>query len=118
MADDTSPASPAPNKPSGANAALWLQATPEQQQVLQRIAQQRQRLKARAAAVQQARALRLSASQVRADAPLAERVMTFARLHPVAVAVAAAAALVIGPRRLMRFGSAAMPWIIRWQQRR
>lgn len=103
-------------KPSGLNAPLWPQATADQQQVLQRIALQRERLKARSAAAAQARALRQSATEVRADAPLVERVTTFARLHPVALAVAAAAAMVIGPRKLVRVGSAAMPWVMRWLQ--
>lgn len=103
-------------RPSGPNAQLWLDATPEQQKTLQRIALQRDRLKARAAAVAQARQLRQSATQVRSDAPLVERVLTFARLHPVALAVAAAAALVVGPRKLVRVGSAVMPWVLRWQQ--
>lgn len=105
-----------PFKPSGLNAPLWPQATPDQQQVLQRIAVQRERLKARAAAAAQARALRQSATQVRAEAPLVERVTTFARLHPVALAVAAAAAMVVGPRKLVRLGSVAMPWVMRWLQ--
>lgn len=105
-----------PFKPSGPNASLWLEATPEQQQVLQRIAVQRDRLKARAAAISQARALRQSATEVRADAPLVERVTTFARLHPVALGVAAAAALAVGPRKLARVGSVVMPWVLRWLQ--
>lgn len=109
-----------PFTPTGLNAPLWHQATPEQQHLLQRIAMQRERLKARAAAVAQARALRQSAAQVHAEAPLAERLTTFARLHPVALGVAAAAAVAVGPRKLARLGSVAMPWVLRWlqQQRR
>ncbi len=113
----TAPAEASPQfKPSGLNAPLWSEATPEQQQALRRIALQRDRLKARAAAAAQARALRRSATQVRADAPLVDRVATFARLHPVALGVAAAAAMVVGPRKLVRVGSALMPWVLRWLQ--
>jgi hypothetical protein len=121
---DVSNASPsrndaiAPPQPVGPNAPLWQKSTIEQQRVMQRIAQQRERLKARSAAMAQARALSRSATQVRADAPLLERVTTFARLHPVAVAVAAAAALVVGPRKLIRLGSTLMPLIFRLQQQR
>lgn len=109
-----------PFTPTGLNAPLWQQATPEQQRLLQRIAMQRERLKARSAAAAQARALRRNAAQVRADAPLVERITTFARLHPVALGVAAAAAVAVGPRKLMRLGSVAMPWVLRLlqQQRR
>ncbi|MBB1653389.1 MULTISPECIES: hypothetical protein [Delftia] len=120
---DASNASPsrnaiAPPAPTGLNAQLWATSTVEQQQVMQRIAQQRERLKARSAAVAQARALSRSATQVQPDAPLVERAITFARLHPVAVAVAAGAALMVGPRKLLRFGTTVMPLILRWQQRR
>lgn len=120
---DASNASPSRNEvtlpqPTGLNAALWATSTVEQQKVMQRIAQQRERLKARSAAVAQARALSRAVTQVQPDAPLLERVTTFARLHPVAVAVAAAAALMVGPRKLLRFGTTVMPLILRWQQRR
>lgn len=105
-------------RPVGPNAELWSTSSIEQQRVMQRIAQQRERIKARSAAVAQARALSRSATQVRPDAPLLERISTFARLHPVAVALAAAAAMVVGPRKLMRIGSTVLPVILRWQQRR
>jgi hypothetical protein len=108
-------------RPTGPNAALWPTSTVEQQQVMQRIAQQRERLRARSAAVAQARCIRAlsrAATHVRPDAPLIERVATFARLHPVAVGVAAAAALVIGPRKLIRIGTTLMPLLARLQQRR
>ncbi|WP_212645386.1 hypothetical protein [Delftia sp. PE138] len=104
-------------RPTGPNAALWPTSTVEQQQVMQRIAQQRERLRARSAAVAQARALSRAATHVRPDAPLIERVATFARLHPVAVGVAAAAALVMGPRKLIRIGTTLMPLLARLQQR-
>lgn len=106
--------------PVGVNLALWEQATADQQKVLRRIAVQRERLRARASARAQALALREShsADQLRADAPLTERLMTFARLHPVAVAVAGAVALAVGPRKLFRLGGVILPWVIRLQQKR
>jgi len=45
------------------------------------------------------------------DAPLAERLMVFARLHPVATAGVAGLALLLGPRKLWRYGALALPWI-------
>jgi anti-sigma factor RsiW len=100
----------------------WLAATPEQQKVLQRIEMQRSRLKARAVAKAQAKAVHAQelakATGVRADAPLTERLLTFARLHPAAVAGAAGVALMVGPRKLIRIGGVLLPWIMRLQQRR
>lgn len=106
--------------PDGVNLELWEQATLDQQKVLRRIAVQRTRLRARAAARAQALALRASQSgeTLSADAPLTERLMAFARLHPVAVAAAGAVALVVGPRKLFRLGAVVLPWIIRLQQKR
>ena len=100
----------------------WGAATLEQQKVLQRIEMQRARLKAKAVAKAQASALHTheltTATRVRPDAPLVDRVLTFARLHPIAVAAVAGGALLMGPRRLMRIGSVLLPWVIKLQQRR
>lgn len=116
MADSTSTSSA--GVPAGVDLALWKRATPAQQKVMRRIAVQRERLRARAAAHAQARAL-MSAQemQVRPDAPLMERIVTFTRLHPVAVAAAGAAAAIVGPRKLFRLGSILLPWIIKLQQK-
>ncbi|GGH61759.1 hypothetical protein GCM10010975_25780 [Comamonas phosphati] len=116
MADSTSTSSA--GIPVGVDLALWERATPEQQKIMRRIAVQRERLRTRAAARAQARAL-MSAqeTQVRPDAPLMERIVTFARLHPVAVAAAGAVAAVVGPRKLLRLGSILLPWIIKLQQK-
>lgn len=89
--------------------ARWVEASAEEKTVLQRIAQQRDRLSARKAAYQQVSALRSQASSVSPDAPLVERVMTFARLHPVASAGVVGAVLLLGPRKIMRVGMAVLP---------
>jgi hypothetical protein len=39
--------------------------------------------------------------------------MVFARLHPIAVAGAAAAAVVVGPRRVVRWAGVVMPMLMR-----
>lgn len=109
-----------PVRPIGMSETLWDEATLDQRVVLARITKQRNRIKAGAAAQEQAHALRIQqgADHVVADALLPERLMSFVRLHPYATAAAGAALLALGPRKLMRWGSVAMPWIIKLQQRR
>lgn len=87
----------------------WQQASLEERVVLQRIAQQRDRLAARKATYQQVAALRAQASAVSPDAPLIDRVLTFARLHPLASVGLVGAALLVGPRKIMRVGVAVLP---------
>ncbi|WP_284335487.1 hypothetical protein [Comamonas sp. NoAH] len=89
--------------------ARWLGASDEERAVLKRIAQQRDRLTAAKQAQLQAKALRAQPAAVSADAPFAERLATFVKLHPVASAAVAGLALMIGPRKLMRYGGLALP---------
>lgn len=91
--------------------------TPQQQKVLDRILVQRERLRARRAALRQARAVAASAQvRVEPDAPLAARLLAFARLHPVAVAVVAGAAVLAGPQRLVRWATLVMPLVMRMRR--
>ena len=107
-----------PAKPAGMDALLWNEATAEQKLVLLRITKQRARIKARAAAKAQTLALRRTATpHVDADAPLPERLLSFVRLHPLATAAAGGLLMVLGPGKLIRWGSAALPWILKLQQR-
>lgn len=87
----------------------WVNASVQEQAVLRRIALQRDRLAARKAAQRQARTLRAQASSVSPDAPLVQRAMAFARLHPVASVGLLGVALLLGPRKLMRMGVAVLP---------
>ena len=87
----------------------WLQASDDERIVLKRIAMQRDRWVAAKHAQQQTKALRAQADTVPADAPLVERLVVFAKLHPVATAVVAGLALMLGPRKLMRYGGLALP---------
>ena len=77
----------------------------------QRIAMQRDRWVAAKHAQQQAKALRTQADTVPADAPLMERLVVFAKLHPIATAAVAVLAVMVGPRKLMRYGGLALPLI-------
>lgn len=118
VSPDSQSAELEPVKPAGMDALLWNEATAEQKLVLLRIAKQRARIKARAAAKAQALALgRAQTSHVDADAPLPERLLSFARLHPLATAAAGGLLMVLGPGKLIRWGSAALPWILKLQQR-
>ncbi|MCD2511843.1 hypothetical protein [Comamonas endophytica] len=92
-------------------------ATDEQRAVLQRIAAQRERLAARRNARAQALALRSSHGPAMPHSgPLSERALAFARLHPMAAAVAAGAALMIGPRRLIRWAGIVLPLVAKFRR--
>ncbi len=87
-----------------------------QQKVLDRIALQRERLRARRAAHRQAVALQAEDAGIDPHAPLVARVLAFARLHPAVVAVAALGALAAGPSRLIRWSSVLMPLLARMRR--
>lgn len=89
--------------------ARWLTANEEERAVLKRIAMQRDRMAAAKQAKAQAQSLRAQPETVPADAPLMERLVVFAKLHPVATAAVAGVALMIGPRKLLRYGGMALP---------
>lgn len=91
----------------------WRTASPQERAVLQRIAAQRERLKAAKSARVQAQTLRAQQQFVPADAPLMERVSTFVRLHPVASAAVAGVALMVGPRKLLRVASPLIPMLLK-----
>ncbi len=92
--------------------------TPEQQQVLDRILAQRERLRARRDALRQARAA-AGATQGRVNPadPLLTRLASFARLHPVAVAAVLGVAAMAGPNRVMRWAGVVLPAVLRMRRR-
>lgn len=103
-----------PASPSGARDS---RPSVTQQRVLDRIAAQRERLSARRAQrlVVQAQA---DIGQVPgADLPLVQRLVWFTREHPVVVAAVAGAALMAGPRRLVRWAGVALPLILKLRGR-
>ncbi|ART48446.1 hypothetical protein [Acidovorax carolinensis] len=93
--------------------ALPVHATAAQQQVLDRIAVQRERLRARRAARLQSQALAAVAGTEDADATLLTRAIAFARQHPAAVAALAGVAIATGPRRLIRWAGVVLPLVMR-----
>ena len=107
-----------PSLPAKADAVIAdVTATAEQQAVLARIAAQRERITARRSARAQTLELRSShGPAVPTSGPLAERVIAFARLHPMAVAAAAGVTLMLGPRRVLRWATVALPLIARFRR--
>lgn len=93
--------------------ALSVHATAAQQQVLDRIAVQRERLRARRAARLQSQALAAVAGAEDADVPLLTRAAAFVRQHPAAVAALAGVAIATGPRRLIRWAGVVLPLVMR-----
>ncbi len=88
--------------------------TPEQQAVLERIAAQRERLRARRAAHEQAEAQAVADTGVPADMPWLAKAVLFAREHPgVTASAAAAVAMAAGPRRLVRWAGVLLPLLLR-----
>lgn len=91
--------------------------TAAQQKVLDRIAAQRERLRARRAAREQSLALAQRAEPGSPmDESLALRAVAFAREHPMAVAALGAVGLAAGPRRLIRWAGVALPMIMRMRR--
>jgi hypothetical protein len=90
--------------------------TPQQQLVLERIAAQRERIRAR----QQAHASQkmvgsqnATAAAASTDASFVEKLVLFTREHPSVLALAAAAAVAAGPRRILRWASVILPLVMR-----
>jgi len=101
---------------SAPNSSPPLALLAQKQQVLDRIAAQRLRLRERRARRAQALVASREASRAAGlgpDTPLTSRLMVFARLHPIAVAGAAAAAVVVGPHRVVRWAGVVMPMLMR-----
>ncbi len=87
--------------------------TLEQQKVLLRISAQRERIRKRRAARFLAQQQTLDAGNPGSGDSLILQGVTFAKQHPTAVAAIAAAAMALGPRRLVRWIGVALPWIVR-----
>lgn len=104
-------ANPAPVAETGA----VTEPTVGQQQVLDRIAVQRKRLRARRAAHAQAVAMARSTQEVGAgnEGSFVVRLAGFMREHPIAVASLVGVAAVIGPRRLVRWATLLLPLVLR-----
>ncbi|NMM76570.1 hypothetical protein B2J86_00350 [Acidovorax sp. SRB_14] len=87
--------------------------TPAQQRIIERMAAQRERLRARRARREQFLAMRKAEGGLGADAPLPLRVAVFAKQHPAALAALAGLALVLGPKRLVAWAGVVLPLLTR-----
>ena len=94
----------------------WQQASEAQREVLLRIATQRDRMGAARRASFQAKSLQKPLTAVPADAPLPERLAAFAKLHPIATVAVAGVAILLGPRKLIRYGGLAWPLINKFKR--
>ncbi|MBS0506464.1 MAG: hypothetical protein JSR53_03670 [Proteobacteria bacterium] len=90
--------------------------TPQQQLVLDRIHAQRERLRTRRQALRQARATTATQGRVDPNDPLLTRLLTFARLHPLALGAVAGVAALAGPNRVMRWVGVVLPAILRMRR--
>lgn len=91
---------------------------PEARDVLQRIQTQRERIDGRRLARQQAMALRRDSGVAHAASPLGqgtlvERLVVFGREHPVVCAGLVGIGLLVGPRKLIRMATIAMPIVMK-----
>ncbi|MBV7540501.1 hypothetical protein [Acidovorax sp. sic0104] len=91
-----------------------MEPSPAQQKVLDSIASQRSRLRARRAARAQSLALTRQPGPVGGiDESLVLRAAGFAREHPLAVVAMAGVGLLAGPRRLVRWAGVLLPMLMR-----
>ena len=91
-----------------------IEPSPAQQKVLDSIASQRSRLRARRAARAQSLALTRQPGPVGGiDESLVLRAAGFAREHPLAVVAMAGVGLLAGPRRLVRWAGVLLPMLMR-----
>ena len=91
-------------------------ATPAQQKILHRIAAQRERIQARQQAYAQANSAAEAGAAGIGDDSLVLRCVAFGKQHPAAVVALACAAMALGPSRLVRWASVALPWIMRFRR--
>lgn len=87
--------------------------TPRQQEVLDRILSQRERLRARRTAMDERRTQSVLTGNVDPGATLPIRLVNFARSHPVATATVVGLAALAGPYRVVRWASVVLPFILR-----
>ncbi|MCZ2104712.1 MAG: hypothetical protein LC137_10050 [Burkholderiales bacterium] len=85
-----------------------MQPTPAQQALLERIAAQRERLRA---------ARHAAPDGIDPQAPLPARLAAFTRLHPLSTAVALGAVALAGPRRLVQWAGVVLPFLLRVYRR-
>jgi hypothetical protein len=89
----------------------------DKQQILDHIASQRDRLKARRAARVLAASMAQAAGGATGNDSFASRAAVFAREHPLAVAAAAGVLVIAGPGRLIKWATVLLPIVLRFTAR-
>lgn len=93
---------------------LLQEASPQEREVLERIRSQRERLHGRRLAQEQALALKAQdPNYALAQGSLVERLIGFGRQHPVVCVGALGLGLLLGPRKLMRIATVALPLVMK-----
>lgn len=94
---------------------LLASANPAEREVLMRIDNQRERLYGRRLAHEQALALQRQGDPhyAMAHGSIVERLIGFGRQHPLACAAAVGVGLLIGPRKLLRMATVALPIVMK-----
>ncbi len=102
---------------SAAQEPVLKQPSAEQQKVIDRIAAQRERLRVRRTERIHRTALLRQEQAIVRETPLWLRAAVVARRYPVGVAVLAGVALVVGPKRLVRWAGVGLPLYMRMRGR-
>lgn len=102
---------------SAAQEPVLKQPSAEQQKVIDRIAAQRERLRVRRTERMHRTALLRQEQAIVRETPLWLRAAVVARRYPVGVAVLAGVALVVGPKRLVRWAGVGLPLYMRMRGR-
>lgn len=102
----------------GAQEPILKKPSDEQQKVIDRIAAQRERLRVRRTErVHRLALLRKEQAVLRSETPLWLRTAVVARRYPVGVALLAGVALLVGPKRLVRWAGVGLPLYMRMRGR-
>ena len=105
------------NNAAGASEPILKKPSDDQQKVIDRIEAQRERLRVRRTERVHRIALLKKEQAVVSDTPLWVRTAVVARRYPVGAAVLAGVALLVGPKRLVRWAGVGLPLYLRMRGR-
>jgi hypothetical protein len=108
MTTESSPSKPLHNAPAGP--------LTQQQKIVARITAQRERVRARRSAYKQSKALQAGQTETTQDDSLVLKAVAFAKQHPAALVALVGAGLALGPSRVMRWATIALPWVLKMRR--
>ncbi len=103
--------------PSGAQEPILKKPSDEQQQVIDRIAAQRERLRVRRSERAHRLVMLRQEKAVVSRTPLWLRTVVVAKRYPLGVSLLAGAALLLGPKRVVRWAGIGLPLYMRMRGR-